>query len=300
MQLPQSFSETDNLDLLARQLVEGFIIGLHRSPYHGFSVEFAEHRQYNQGDNLKHVDWKVYGRRDVMVTKKYEEETNLRCCIAIDTSGSMYFPETGINKLQYSCIGAAALMRLLRKQLDAFAIATLQDHLVYLSRFGTTSLHYKQQISQLQQLASGKHQQRKTHLSAALHELAERIHQRSLVILFTDIPYGEIADQSFLDAVLHLRYRKNEVVIFHLVDKALEEDFDLENVPHELIDLETGQSVKLHPHSIREKYLLHLRAYREKISNFCQQHHIDLIPYGLDQPITNILQQYLQKRARLM
>lgn len=300
MQIPSSFSETDNLDLLARQLVEGFIIGLHRSPYHGFSVEFAEHRQYNQGDNLKHVDWKVYGRKDVMVTKKYEEETNLRCCIAIDTSGSMYFPESGTNKLQYSAIAAAALLQLLKKQLDAFAIAELNDHLSYLSRFGTTSQHYKQQIAQLQQLAFSKHHPRKTQLNSALHELAERIHQRSLVVIFTDIPYREITDQSFLDAILHLKYRKNEVVIFHLMDKTQEEHFELENIPHELIDLETGQSVKLHPNSIKEKYLQHIRTYREKISNFCLQHHIDLVPYGLDQPITKILQQYLQKRAKMM
>lgn len=300
MQIPPTFSEINNLDLLAKQLVEGFIIGLHKSPYHGFSVEFAEHRQYNQGDNLKHVDWKAYAKKDVMYTKKYDEETNLRCCITIDTSGSMYFPENSMNKLQYSCIAAAALIHLLKKQLDAFAIAPIHEHLETLSKFSTTSRHYKEQIAQLQILAESPHKEQKSDIGRALHELAERIHQRTLVVLFTDIPYQEIADNSFLDSILHLKYRKNEVIIFHLVDLKQEENFEFENVPHEFFDLETGASIKLHPNSIRENYKKRLEAYKEKVHSFCLQHHIDLIPYNMHEPITKILQEYLQKRAKLM
>jgi uncharacterized protein (DUF58 family) len=300
MQLPNTFSEIDNLELLAKQLVEGFIIGLHKSPYHGFSVEFAEHRQYNHGDNLKHVDWKVYGRKDTMFTKKYEEETNLRCCIAIDTSGSMYFPEERMNKLQHSCIGAAALIHLLKKQLDAFAIAQLDEQLSYLSKFGTTSSHYKQQIAHLQHLATSSHRLQKTNISQSLHELAERIHQRSLVVLFTDIPYQEIADQRFLDGILHLKHRKNEVLIFHLIDKRVEEQFELENTPHELVDLETGQSIKVHPNSIKTSYIAKIKSYKEHIQQFCLMHNIGLLSFGLEQSITIILQEYLQKRSKMM
>jgi hypothetical protein len=265
MQLPNTFSEIDNLELLAKQLVEGFIIGLHKSPYHGFSVEFAEHRQYNHGDNLKHVDWKVYGRKDTMFTKKYE-----------------------------------ALIHLLKKQLDAFAIAQLDEQLSYLSKFGTTSSHYKQQIAHLQHLATSSHRLQKTNISQSLHELAERIHQRSLVVLFTDIPYQEIADQRFLDGILHLKHRKNEVLIFHLIDKRVEEQFELENTPHELVDLETGQSIKVHPNSIKTSYIAKIKSYKEHIQQFCLMHNIGLLSFGLEQSITIILQEYLQKRSKMM
>lgn len=300
MQLPTTFNEINDLELLAKELVEGFIIGLHKSPYHGFSVEFAEHRMYHTGDNLKHVDWKVFGRKDIMFTKKYEEETNLRCCIAIDTSGSMYFPSTGINKLQHSCIASAALIHLLKMQLDAFGIAQIKADELLLSRFSTTSAHFKQQIADLQNLATTQHQASKPNVAQAIHELSEKVAQRSVIVLFTDIPFQEITDNSFLDSLLHLKHRKHEVIIFHLIDQKLEEQFDFGNEPYEFEDLETGKMIKLYPNNIKEQYLKKLRVYQQNIQDFCLNHNISLIPYNLQEPITKILQEYLQKRSKLM
>lgn len=300
-QIP-THSRIENLELIARQVVEGFIIGLHKSPFHGFSVEFAEHRLYNKGDHLKHVDWKVFARKDRMFVKKFEEETNLRCCIAIDTSASMFFPDTEnkINKLQYSCLAAASLLYLLKKQLDAGSLAYFDETLYNLSATRSGVRHYRQLIGELEKLINQGNNQKKTAAADALHELAERLHQRSLVIIFSDMPDNPESGQALMPALQHLKHNKHEVVVFHVADKQQEIEFNFENRPYEFVDMETGSVLKLHPHDVKENYIASLQAYRKKLEEQCLQHRIDLISCDLQEPVEQVLQQYLVKRNKMM
>ncbi len=297
--LPQQ-STIENLELIARQVVEGFIIGLHKSPFHGFSVEFAEHRLYNTGDNLKYVDWKVYGRNDKMFVKKFEEETNLRCCIAIDTSASMFFPEEGTTKLQYSCVAAACLLYLFKKQLDAGGLAFFDEHLYKLTNARSGSRHYRMLISELEQLLHQQNHHKKTNAPEALHQIAERIHQRSLVIVFSDMPDSPEKGDELLSALQHLRYNKHEVILFHVVDGKQELEFDYDNRPYEFVDMETGETLKINPSDIKEQYLHRMAAYRKKLEEHCLQYRIDLVTCDMREPVEEILNRYLLKRNKMM
>jgi uncharacterized protein (DUF58 family) len=297
--IPQQ-SIIENLELIARQVVEGFIIGLHKSPFHGFSVEFAEHRLYNKGDNLKYVDWKVYGRSDRMFVKKFEEETNLRCCIAIDTSASMFFPEEGTTKLQYSCVAAACLLHLFKKQLDAGALAMFNEDLYQLSQARSGPRHFRMLMNELEKLVQNSNNGKKTNTPAALHQLAERLHQRSLVIVFSDIPDSPEKGNELLSALQHLRYNKHEVILFHVIDGRQELDFDFDNRPYEFVDMESGETLKINPSDIKEEYLLRMDQYRSQLEHHCLQHRIDLVTCDMREPVEQILNRYLLKRNKMM
>jgi len=297
--IPQQ-SAIENLELIARQVVEGFIIGLHKSPFHGFSVEFAEHRLYNTGDNLKYVDWKVYGRNDRMFVKKFEEETNLRCCIAIDTSASMFFPEEGTTKLQYSCVAAACLFYLLKRQLDAGALALFDEELYELSHARSGSRHYRMLISELERLMRRSNSHKGTRAPEALHQIAERLHQRSLVIVFSDMPDNPEKEDDLLAALQHLRYNKHEVLLFHVVGGRQELEFDYENRPYEFVDMETNETLKINPSDIKEEYLRRMRAYRKRLEDHCLQYRIDLVTCDMQEPVEEILNRYLLKRNKMM
>lgn len=297
--IPQQ-SVIANLELIARQVVEGFIIGLHKSPFHGFSVEFAEHRLYNQGDNLKYVDWKVYGRNDKMFVKKFEEETNLRCCVAIDTSASMFFPETGTNKLQYSCVAAACLLYLFKKQLDAGALAFFDEDLYQLTQARSGIRHYRMLMTELEKMLQQPNKGKKTNAPGALHQIAERLHQRSLVIVFSDMPDSPEKGDELLSALQHLRYNKHEVILFHVVDGKLELEFEYENRPYEFVDMETKETLKINPSDIKEEYLSRMNAYRKNLENHCLQYRIDLVTCDMREPVEEVLNRYLLKRNKMM
>ncbi len=300
LQIPRN-SVIENIELIARQAVEGFIIGLHKSPFHGFSVEFAEHRLYNNGDNLRHVDWKVFARKDKMFVKKYEEETNLRCCIAIDTSASMFYPEVGnIHKLQYSCIAAASILLLLQKQLDASALAYFDENLYSLSNVKSDGRHYRQLFADLNNLINTTNTHKRTNTANALHELAERLHRRSLVIIFSDMPDTMSEESELLSALLHLRHQKHEVILFHVSDHSKEYDLTFENRPIEFVDMETGETLKLNPSDIKEEYIQRVAAYRTSLQNYCLQHQIDLIPCDINADLNETLYQYMVKRNKMM
>lgn len=293
-------SAIDNLELIARQVVEGFIIGLHKSPFHGFSVEFAEHRLYNRGDNLKHVDWKVFGRSDKMFTKKFEEETNLRCCIALDTSASMFFPDAAPGKLQYSCIAAACLLHLFKRQMDAGALALFHEELYSLSPARSGSRHYRQLMLTLEQVYHQANTQKRTDTAAALHQLAERLPQRSLVIVFSDLPDNPENGEDLFAALQHLRFNKHEVLLFHVMDGKKEWDFDYENRPYEFVDMETGDRLKLNPTEIKAAYLQQLSVYKARLEQQCLQYRIDLVSCDLREPVEQVLYRYLLKRNKMM
>ncbi|MEZ5015844.1 MAG: DUF58 domain-containing protein [Flavipsychrobacter sp.] len=292
----------ENLELLATQAVEGFIIGLHKSPFHGFSVEFAEHRLYNDGDSLKHIDWRIYGKTDKLFVKRYEEETNLRCCLVVDTSTSMRFPkiEGKYSKLEFSAIAAASIMQLLKKQLDAASLALFDEHIHYFSEFRSAQSHYRMLIHQLEAELKKDIEQKKTNAIEAIHNIAEKIHKRSLVILFSDmIDDAENSEQLF-EALQHLRYNKHEVILFHVIDGDQELHFDFENRPYEFVDMETGEKLKLQPQQIKEDYIQRVEEFRKTVEEKCLQYRIDYNIVDLTKDVGQVLNAFLLKRNKLL
>jgi uncharacterized protein (DUF58 family) len=297
--------QVENLELFARQVVEGFLIGLHKSPFHGFSVEFAEHRLYNPGESTKNIDWKVYARTDKLFTKKYEEETNLRCQILIDTSSSMYFPykdakKSEINKLKFSCLAAACLMNLLKRQRDAFGISLFDQTLNIHTNCKSSTAHYRLMLSYLDTLIHQDDLNKMTSSADAIHQVADRIHTRSLVIIFSDM-LENIQDASDLfSALQHLKYNKHEVILFHVKDTPLEEQFEFKDRPYEFIDMETGEKIKIQSNQLKSLYIDKVAAYKNELVNKCLQYNIDFVDADINEGFFPILQKYLVKRSKLM
>ncbi len=288
-----------NIELLARQLVEGFITGLHKSPYHGFSVEFAEHRLYNNGESTRHIDWKVYAKTDRMYTKRYEEETNLRCQIVLDNSSSMYYPQENKGKITFSIMAAAALAYLLQKQRDAVGMYVFSEDIDLQTQVKSTSSHLHKLFLIFEDMLKSQPQTRKTSVAHVLHQVAEKIHKRSLVVIFSDMfeNYGE-QDQIFA-ALQHLKHNRHEVLLFHVTDHKTELDFDFEERPYEFIDMEKGERLKLHPSQIREAYRKQMREYHHELKIRCGQSKIDFIEADINKGMDQILRTYLIKRASM-
>ncbi len=295
--------QLSNLELLAKQVVEGFIIGLHKSPFHGFSVEFAEHRLYNQGESTKNIDWKVFARTDKMFVKRYEEETNLRCQIVIDTSSSMYFPKERkdghLNKLQFSCIAAASLMNLLKKQRDAFGLSLFDDKVLQHTKVKSSTTHYRLLLTYLDKLINDDELNKKTSTAEALHQIAENTHRRSLVIIFSDMFDNNENSDDMFSALQHLKYNKHEVVLFHVVDKNAEVDFAFDNRPYEFIDMESGESVKLQSNEVKDYYVKRVAEFNEALRMKCLQYKIDFIETDINRGFYPILESYLVKRKKM-
>ena len=294
-----------NIEFLAKQVVEGFIIGLHKSPFHGFSVEFAEHRIYNPGDSTKDIDWKVFARTDRLYAKQYEEETNLRCQILLDTSSSMYFPMVdnkvaANSKIYFSALAAASIMQLLKRQRDAYGLSTFNDDLIRHTSCKSSTRHFNLLLSYIQEILQKPRRKKRTNTAESLHKIAEAVHKRSLVIIFSDmLDQAENIDPIF-SALQHLKYNKHEVILFHVTDKKLEEQFDYDNRPYQFIDLETGEKVKLQSNQIKEHYVKQTKAYFDALRMKCLQYKIDVVQADINQGFHQILSPYLVKRSKMM
>jgi len=294
-----------NLEILARQVVEGFIIGLHKSPFHGFSVEFAEHRLYNQGETTRNIDWKVFARTEKLFVKRFEEETNLRCQIVVDASSSMYFPEADkkkdayVNKLRFSALAAAALMNLLQKQRDAFGLSIFDDALKTHTRCKTSTSHYRLMLTYLDQLINNPERNRSTSAAQALHQIADSIHKRSMVIIFSDMFEQSEDTEHLFSALQHLKHNKHEVVLFHVVDKSKELDFEFDNRPYVFIDMESGERVRLQPNQVKDNYLEQMHKFVEELKFKCLQYQIDFVEADINKGFRPILQSYLVKRSKM-
>lgn len=299
MQLQQ---QLENIELLAKQVVEGFIIGLHKSPFHGFSVEFAEHRLYNTGDNLKHIDWKVFGRSDKLFIKKYEEETNLRCQLVIDSSSSMLFPQDRqvANKLQFSCLAAASIATILKKQLDASGLSIFDTDLKFHTKCKSNTVHQKMLMTELEKLAKLNTPNQTTSASKILHQIAENIHKRSLVVIFSDMLDKVSETDEIFDALQHLKYNKHEVILFHVQDKKYEVDFEFENRPYEFIDLESGETLKMNSTQLKDAYTQQMTAYRKQLNLKCGQFGIDIVDADINEGFDKVLLSYLIKRNKMI
>jgi uncharacterized protein (DUF58 family) len=311
----QPLQQFTHLELIAKQVVEGFITGLHKSPYHGFSVEFAEHRLYNKGESTKHIDWKLFGRTDKLFIKRYEEETNLRCHLIIDNSSSMYFPtsppaplqlERGerakVNKITFSVYCAAALIELFKRQRDAVGMSLFSDKIEFHVAAKSSSLHHQLLYHELEKLIQpyNVNVHKKTFAVEALHQISEAIHKRSLVIIFSDMMESGDKSEELFSALQHLKHKKHEVILFHVVDKQKEMDFDFDNRPYRFIDMETGEEVKLHPNEIKETYQTSMLDFKKELMLKCAQYKIDFVEADIYQGFEQVLMPYLLKRTKMI
>lgn len=298
-----------NLEWMAKQAVEGFITGLHKSPFHGFSVEFAEHRLYNHGDSLRHLDWKLMARTDKMFLKRYEEETNLRCQLIIDVSSSMNFPSNDFqknqkhNKLSFSIYGAAILMELFKKQRDAVGLTLFRDKIVFNAKSATSQTHIRRLYNQLElhlNEAGSKEEQWKTDLVQTLHQLAEESSRRSLTVLFSDLLDTNSKLEELFAALQHLRYKKHEVVIFHVVNEDKESSLNFDSRLHTFIDPETGEIIKLNPSLLQEEYLKKWYNWKNDIVLKCNQFSIDFVEVDVEKGFHEVMTTYLIKRQKMI
>ncbi|MBN2105318.1 DUF58 domain-containing protein [bacterium] len=287
---PETVSQLSRLDLIARLVVEGFITGLHRSPYHGFSVEFSEYRPYMPGDPLKIMDWKVLGRTERYFVKQYEEETNLKSYLILDASGSMNYSSQNITKFQYACYLSAALAYLMLLQRDAVGLITFDKKL--------RSYHPPRSImSYLNVLLTEIDKsipQGETQISTVFHDLAERIKRRGLVIVLSDLMDNP---DHVLTALKHFRHRKHEVILFHILDP-MERLFHF-NTDSEFIDLENHEKIQTQPWHIREAYQNLIQEFQKRFKRECRQHRIDYIMMDTAQPFDTALLNYLTARKRI-
>lgn len=288
-----------SLEILARQMVEGFITGMHKSPYHGFSVEFAEHRLYNDGESTRHIDWKVYARTDRLFSKRYEEETNLRCLIAIDVSPSMFYPVESRSKLRFSIYAASALGYLLHRQRDAVGLCLFSDNIKNFTPVKSTPTHLDKLFTLLENLSDQKAPEGSTRVAQVLHEIAEKIHKRSLVVIFSDMFDGNEDTDNLFKALQHLKHNKHEVIVFHVTDQQTELLFDFEDRPMEFIDLETNEKIKLNPADVKQQYRIEADKFYKGLKMRCNQYKIDFVEADVQSDFNTVLQTYLIKRAKM-
>jgi uncharacterized protein (DUF58 family) len=287
---PDMVSKLANMSLIARLVVEGFITGLHKSPYHGFSVEFAEHRPYMPGDDIRHVDWKVYGKTDRFYLKQFEEETNLKSYLLVDISASMGFHSAGVSKLQYATYLAAALSYLMLHQRDSVGLVTFDTRIQkYLPP--RSVLSYLNVILQELQKAETHAE---TRVAQTLHEMAERINRRGLVILFSDL--FDDPDQ-IISGLRHFRHKNHEVIVFHILDP-FEKNFDFTQGAV-FTDMETGEKMSTLPWQIRGEYRKLMLEFTEKLKKQCRENRIDYVLMDTREDFGQALLQYLIKRKRI-
>ncbi|APG66268.1 hypothetical protein LPB136_13180 [Tenacibaculum todarodis] len=296
-------SEIKNLDILAKQVVEGFITGMHKSPFHGFSVEFSEHKLYNKGESTRHIDWKLFAKTEKLYTKKYEEETNLRCHIIVDNSASMHYPVVKkltidhLNKIGYAAVAAASLMEILKRQRDAVGLSVYSDSYEFYAPEKGSERHRKMLLNQLEQLLVSE-STATTETYQYLHEIAENIHRRSLIFLFTDMFQTTKDKEEMFEALRHLKFNKHEVVLFHTYDGKTEFNFDFDSAPKKFVDLETKEEINLYSENIQEQYKESVSNYFKELKNSCLQYKIDYVPVDINKGFKEVLATYLISRQK--
>ena len=297
--------EIKNLELLARQVVEGFITGIHKSPFHGFSVEFSEHKLYNKGESTRHIDWKLFAKTEKLYTKKYEEETNLRCHIIIDNSASMHYPVVKeqrldqLNKIGFSAVATASLMEVLKRQRDTVGLSIYADSYQYYAPEKGSDRHRKMLLQQLENLLTTT-SNATTETYAYLHEIAKKIHRRSLLFLFTDMFQSNTHQEELFEALRHLKYNKHEVVLFHTFDSKTEFKFDFDNSPKKFVDIETAEEVNLFAENIQENYTKLVDSYFKELKNKCLQYKISYVPVDIQEGFHQVLVRYFLSRQKMM
>lgn len=295
-----------NLELLAKQVVEGFIAGMHKSPFHGFSAEFAEHKIYNRGESTRHIDWKLFAKTDKLYTKRYDDETNLRCHIIIDNSSSMHYPEVtefsinNLNKIGFSVLASASLMNMLKKQRDAVGLSIYSDIYDFYAPEKGSERHHQMLLNTLSETVISKPLNKKTETYTYLHQIAEKIHRRSMIFLFTDMFQTSEDETKLFEALRHLKYNKHEVIMFHVFDKDKELKFDFDNKPKRFVDVETGEYINLYADTIKDSYNATVKEYFEALRLKCAQYKIKYVEADINKDFNNILTTYMVERQKFI
>lgn len=295
-------SKLKGLDFLAREIVTGFLTGLHKSPLHGFSVEFAEHRSYNSGDSIKHIDWKLYGRTDKLYLKRYEEETNLRCFFAIDGSSSMYFPydESRINKAAFAIYATASLIELMKRQRDAFGLITYNHEIDVLTESKLSETHLKRIYADLEKLLKPSDKGKSTNNISVLSQMAELLPKRSVVIVFTDLTDAYQDTKLFIETLQQLRFSGREVIVFQLYEQDQEYELNYSNRLHIFEDGETGERIRINPTQLKEQYKKVLKEKFQEINREILNMGADIVQVNINEDIEKVLLAYLIKRQKIL
>ncbi|HEX8270014.1 MAG TPA: DUF58 domain-containing protein [Flavobacterium sp.] len=297
----EKISSFGHLELLANQVVEGFISGMHKSPFHGFSAEFAEHKVYNAGESTKHIDWKLFAKTDRLYTKRYEEETNLRCHLILDNSSSMHYPKLTSgepfyhSKIGFSVLASAVLMNLLKKQRDAVGLSIYSDSYEYYAPEKGSDRHHRMLLNKLGELIDNPKQAKNTDTVTFLHQIAEKMHRRSMIILFTDM-FQSADEDALFNALQHLKHNKHKVVLFHVIDEKTERNFDFDNAPRKFIDVESGDEINIFADNVKDAYEQQAEAYFKKLALTCAQNRIKYVPVGVGDDFEKILTAYLVEK----
>ncbi|NRD19177.1 DUF58 domain-containing protein [Winogradskyella eckloniae] len=309
MDLQKELNQTGsfkNLGLLAKQVVEGFIAGMHKSPFHGFSAEFAEHKVYNPGESTKHIDWKLYARTDRLYTKRYDDETNLRCHIILDNSRSMHYPVktnvtlNDLNKIAFSALASASLMHILKKQRDAVGLSIYSDQYDFYAPEKGSERHHQMLLTKLSEAVSSNAATKSTETYKYLHQIAEKIHRRSLIFVFTDMFQTSEDDEKLFEALRHLKHNKHEVVLFHVIDKDREEAFNFDNRPKRFIDVETGDYINLYADNVKINYEKAVKAYFNDLKLKCGQYRIKYVEADINAGFNSVLTTYMIERQKFV
>lgn len=301
---PELITRLAPLHLKARTIAEGFISGLHRSPFHGFSVEFAEHRPYNQGDDFKHIDWKVYGKTERFYVKQFEAETNLRAHVVLDVSPSMHFKyHAEWTKLRYAIHFAAALVYMMHRQRDACGLVLFDEDIQFNLPPKSSYSHIRHLFSKLdEELAKklpSRDQKSKSASSVALHKLAEQLKRRSLVIILTDLFENVKHHEELISSLRHLKHQKHEVLLFNILEKRSERDLDLPDGKFLFEDMETGEELELVPAQVKNEYRKKMDNYLKNFRIACSDSGIDFEEIDTESSFDIALLAYLNKRKRL-
>lgn len=297
----EKVSSFQHLEMLANQVVEGFISGMHKSPFHGFSAEFAEHKVYNVGESTKHIDWKLFAKTDRLYTKRFEEETNLRCHLIVDNSSSMHYPELKSNqpfyekKIGFAVLASAVLMNILKKQRDAVGLSVFSDSYEYYAPEKGSDRHHRMLLNKLEQLLEQPKVKKSTDTITYLHQIAEKMHRRSMIILFTDMFQSE-DDEKLFNALQHLKHNKHKVVLFHVVDHETELKFDFDNTPRKFIDVESGEEVSIFADNVKMEYEKRAEAYFKNLALTCAKNQIKYVPVNVGDNFEKILTTYLVEK----
>jgi len=295
-----------NLELLAKQVVEGFIAGMHKSPFHGFSAEFAEHKIYNSGESTRHIDWKLYAKTDKLYTKRYDEETNLRCHIILDNSSSMHYPKMNafsidnLNKIGFASLASASLMQILKRQRDAVGLSIYSDAYDYYAPEKGSERHHQMLLTQLSETVVSKPLNKQTETYEYLHLIAEKIHRRSMIFLFTDMFQTSTDQVKLFEALRHLKYNKHEVILFHVFDKNKELTFDYDNKPKRFVDVETGEFINLYSDTIKDNYEKAVSEYFNALRLKCAQYKIKYVEADINKSFDSILTTYMIERQKFV
>jgi uncharacterized protein (DUF58 family) len=301
----EKISSFKHLELLSYQVVEGLVSGMHKSPFHGFSAEFSEHKVYNTGESTRHVDWKLYAKTDRLYSKCFEEETNLRCHIIIDNSSSMHYPKLDVNqnfyenKIGFSVLAAAVLMALLKKQRDAVGLSVFSDRYEYYAPEKGSDRHHRMLLNTLENLLENQTPKKTTDTITYLHQIAEKMHRRSMILLFTDMFQSDSissSEEKLFAALQHLKHNKHKVVLFHVMDYKTEYNFDFDASPRRFVDLESGEEIAVFADNVKEAYEIQMKEFTKKVAMSCAQNRIVYVPVRVDDNFEKIITTYLVEK----